>query len=388
MNRIQPLLRASSIAMLASSLSCTSTPAPDVAPSASRPPRQATIEAAAFGSVRGAKVDRYTLTNTQGLVVTIITYGAIVTEVLVPDRDGQLADVVLGFDTLEDYVTSSPYFGATVGRVANRIGGARFDLEGRSYALTANDGAHHLHGGTRGWDKRVWSATPLMTPEGPAIELTYVSPDGEEGYPGTVNAKVVYTLANSGEFRVEMSATADHVTLVNMVHHTYWNLGGHASGSVEDHELTLASQRYTKAVDLVPDGTFANVSTTPFDFTRPKRIGKDLLAAGGTPVGFDHNWVIDGPSEQLRQVAFVRHPGSGRTLTLLGDQPGVQFYSGNFLDGSLTGKNGARYEQYAGLCLETQKFPNSINIPEWRNQVILQPGIEYKHTMVHRLSAE
>ena len=329
----------------------------------------------------------YTLTNRHGLVAKITDYGAIVTELHVPDRTGVLADVVLGFDTLDGYVTGTAYFGAIVGRVANRIANAAFTLEGTDYALAANDAPHHLHGGRRGWDKVVWTATPRDTAGGPALELTYVSRDGEEGYPGTVTARTVYTLTNQNELRVEMEATTDRTTLVNMAHHSYWNLGGHDAGTILDHELTLHAGAYTPGSPMVPDGRVQPVQGTPFDFTSAKPIGRDLQRTGGTPIGYDHNYVVNGEPNRLRLVARLKDPKSGRVMTLSADQPGVQFYTGNFLDGSARGK-GTAYGQHAALCLETQGFPNAINVPGWQDQVILRPGQTYRHVMVHAFTAE
>jgi len=299
---------------------------------------------------------------------------------------------VLGYDRMDDYVRATPYFGATVGRVANRIKNAVFELEGQRYELAANNGPHNLHGGARGWDKVIWEAEPRETPSGPEIHFNYTSRDGEEGFPGTVQARVAYALTHENELVVTMEATTDRVTLVNMAHHGYWNLGGHDSGSVRDHELTLYADYYTPSAavpggDPVPDGAVEPVRGTPFDFTLEKPIGRDLEAAGGQPVGFDHNWIVNGEANTLRPAARVRHPKSGRVLTLEADQPGIQFYSGKFLDGSLRGK-GASFPQYAGFCLETQKFPNAINVPAWKDQVILRPGQLYRHVMVHRFSVD
>jgi aldose 1-epimerase len=340
-----------------------------------------------FGKLGDTPVQIYTLTNDNGLVARITNYGAIVTELHVPGRTGTRADVVAGFETIDGYLKGGPYFGAIVGRVANRIANAEFTLEDRRYPLAANDRPHHLHGGARGWDKVVWSATPVDTPDGPSLQLTYVSKDGEEGYPGTVRARTVYTLTHRNELRVEMEATSDETTLVNMAHHSYWNLGGHASGTILDHELTLYADRYTPGSPMVPYGEAKPVTGTPFDFTSAKTIGRDLARTGGQPIGYDHNFAVNGEPDQLRPVARLKDPGSGRVMTLAADQPGVQFYTGNFLDGSLTGK-GATYGQHAALCLETQKFPNAINVPAWRDQVILRPGQVYRHRMIHAFTAE
>ena len=282
---------------------------------------------APFGQLGDTPVHLYTLTNRHGLVAKITDYGAIVTELHVPDRAGVRADVVLGFETLDGYAKGTAYFGAIVGRVANRIANAAFTLDGTRYALAANDAPHHLHGGRRGWDKVVWAATPRDTADGPALELSYVSRDGEEGYPGTVTARTVYTLTNQNELRVEMEAATDTTTLVNMAHHSYWNLAGHDAGTILDHELALHADRYTPGSPMVPDGRIQPVRSTPFDFTSAKPIGRDLAHTGGTPIGYDHNFVVSGEPNQLRPVARLKDPRSGRVMTLFADQPGVQFYT-------------------------------------------------------------
>jgi aldose 1-epimerase len=341
-----------------------------------------------FGTVDGVAVQRYTLTNSHGLVAKITNYGAILTELHLPDKNGRSADVVLGFDNVDGYVNGAPYFGAIVGRVANRIRNAAFTLEGERFTLEANDPPNHLHGGRKGWDKVVWTAELIEATDGPALALSYVSKDGEEGYPGTVTARTVYTLTNDDELRIEMQATTDRTTLVNLAHHSYWNLAGHGSGTILDHQLTLFADQYTPGDPMVPTGRVVPVTGTPFDFTQAKPIGRDVQAAGGTPVGFDHNFVVRGEPQAMRPVARLKDPKSGRVMTLSADQPGVQFYSGNFLDGSIRGKGGAVYAQYAGLCLETQKFPNAINVPAWQDQVILVPGRTYRHVMTHAFRAE
>jgi aldose 1-epimerase len=360
-----------------------SAPAAEQAKTVDKPP----TTAAAFGKLGDTPVQIYTLTNKNGLVARITNYGATLTELHVPDRAGTLADVVLGFDDLDGYRKGTAYFGAIVGRVANRIMNASFELEGQRYSLAANDRPHHLHGGRTGWDKVIWNARPVDTADGPALELIYVSKDGEEGYPGTVTARTVYTLTNKNELKVEMDATTDKTTLVNMAHHSYWNLGGYNSGTILDHELMLNADQYTPGTPMVPDGRVVSVKGTPFDFTSVKAVGRDLKQTGGKPIGYDHNFVVNGPPTQLRPVARLRDPKSGRVMTVAADQPGVQFYTGNFLDGSAKGK-GATYGQYAALCLETQKFPNAINVPAWRDQVILRPGQMYRHLMVHTFSVE
>jgi len=367
----------------ATGVGACSAPAAEQAKTVDKPP----TTAAAFGKLGDTPVQIYTLTNKNGLVARITNYGATLTELHVPDRAGTLADVVLGFDDLDGYRKGTAYFGAIVGRVANRIMNASFELEGQRYSLAANDRPHHLHGGRTGWDKVIWNARPVDTADGPALELTYVSKDGEEGYPGTVTARTVYTLTSKNELKVEMDATTDKTTLVNMAHHSYWNLGGYNSGTILDHELMLNADQYTPGTPMVPDGRVVSVKGTPFDFTSAKAVGRDLKQAGGKPIGYDHNFVVNGVPNQLRPVARLRDPKSGRVMTVAADQPGVQFYTGNFLDGSAKGK-GATYGQYAALCLETQKFPNAINVPAWRDQVILRPGQMYRHLMVHTFSVE
>lgn len=355
-------------------------------------PDKASITEQSYGQVDGKAVSLYTLTNAKGLNLKVTNYGTIVTEFHVPDREGKLGDIVLGYENLDGYLKATPYFGATAGRVANRIKNAKFELDGKTYKLAANNGPHTLHGGVKGWDKVVWEAKPEETPNGPSILFSYVSKDGEEGFPGTVNASVRYTLTNDNTFNVDMQATTDKATIVNMAHHTYWNLAGYDSGPIVDQELMIAAEKYTPSMpvengDPVPDGTVKPVKGTPFDFTTSKPIGKDLQAAGGKPVGFDHNWVVEGEPGTMRLAARVKDPKTGRVLTLETDEPGVQFYSGKFLDGSITGK-GATYAQYTGFCLETQRFPNAINVPAWKSQVVLQPGQTYKHSMIHRFTTE
>jgi len=381
LRRMHYLAAAAAIAIAACSTSRGAADAP------ARETQTAGIASRPFGREGNTPVQLYTLTNKNGLIAKISNYGAIVTELHAPDRNGRLADVVLGFDNLDGYLAGHPYFGAIVGRVANRIRNAEFALEGSRYTLAPNDKPHHLHGGRKGWDKVVWTVRTADTADGPSVELTYVSRDGEEGYPGTVTARTVYTLTNNNELKVEMEATTDRTTVVNMAHHSYWNLAGHGSGTVLDHVLTLHADRYTPGTPMVPDGRVLPVAKTPFDFTAGKRIGQDLQAAGGNPTGYDHNFVVNGEPNRLRAVARLEDPASGRVMTLSADQPGVQFYTGNFLDGSHKGK-GATYVQYAGLCLETQKFPNAINVPAWQDQVILRPGRPYRHLMVHTFSAE
>lgn len=344
-----------------------------------------TVTESDFGKVGDTTVRLFTLKNAHGLTAKVMTYGATLTELDAPDREGKLVDVVLGFDSVEGYVKDSPYFGASIGRVANRIKKARFELNGKPYQLAANAPPHSLHGGKQGWDKVVWSAEVVPHQDGSAVRFTYVSKAGEEGYPGTVTAKVLYALGGDDALRVEFEATTDTLTPVSMAHHSYWNLAGQGSGTILEQELTLNADKYTPGE--TPDGTIKPVKGTPFDFTQPKAIGKDLKAAGGKPVGYDLNFVINGEPNALRVMAKLKDPKSGRVLTLSADQPGLLFYSGNFLDGKAKGK-GSTYAQYDGLCLESEKFPNAINVPAWKDTVLLQPGQTYRHTMVHAFSVE
>lgn len=341
---------------------------------------------AAFGQVLGREVSLFTLTNQNGLVLKATNYGAILTELWVPDRAGALGDVVLGFESLQGYLSSNWFFGAIVGRVANRIGNARFELDGQSYPLFANDGPHTLHGGARGFDKVVWEAELEDRPEGPAVVFSYLSPDGEEGFPGAVRVQAAYLLSHENEFQVLLTATTDRVTVINLAHHSYWNLGGPGSASILDHELLLFASGITPGENRVPTGSVVPVLGSPFDFSEKKPIGRDLFQVAADPPGYDHNFVVDGEPSKLRPVARVSDPRSGRRMALFANQPGVQFYSGNFLNGSTRGK-GLQHTQHSGLCLETQSFPNAVNVPVWQDQCRLLPGRRYEHRMVHRFTA-
>ena len=346
-----------------------------------------------FGTVDGKAVPLYTLENRNGLVAKITPYGAIVTELHVPDRTGQTTDVVLGFDKLDGYVKGHPYFGALVGRVANRIAKGRFTLDGKTYTLAVNNGPNHLHGGLKGFDKVVWKARPVTREDGPALELTHVSRDGEEGYPGTLTARVVYTLTQQDELRVEITAETDQPTPVNLTNHTYWNLAGHDRGDILGQVLQLHADRYTPTDEtLIPTGEIESVAGTPFDFRKPKPIGRDIGQLPAHPEledpgGYDVNYVVNGPAGRLRPAARVCEPSSGRVMEVLTTQPGIQFYSGNFLDGSNVGKGGAVYRIRNGFCLETQHFPDSVHRPGWPS-VILRPGQTYSHTTVYRFRTE
>ncbi|AWM40961.1 Aldose 1-epimerase precursor [Gemmata obscuriglobus] len=335
-------------------------------------------------------VSQYTLINKNNLVLKCIDYGAIITELHVPDKDGKFADVVLGFDKLEGYLGGHPYFGSNAGRCANRIANAKFQLEGKEYKLFANNDPHTLHGGKEGFDKKVWQGKATLTATGPSVTFKRTSPDGEEGYPGALAVEITYTLTDNNELVVDYRATTNKTTICNLAHHSYFNLAGHNAGDIKGHEVQIAAKNYTPADGtLIPTGKIEPVAGTAFDFTKAKTIGSDLEKAGGKPVGFDLNYVLDkGTTKRPELAARVVDPKSGRVLEVLSTEPGLQFYTGNFLDGSNKGKAGVAYKQYNGFCMEPQKFPNSVNTPEWKDKsdVVLKPGDTYKQTTVYQFS--
>jgi aldose 1-epimerase len=341
-------------------------------------------------TVRGPNVTQYTLTNRNNVVVKCIEYGAIITEIRVPDKDGKFADVALGFDTLDGYLKGHPYFGANAGRCANRIAKGKFTLDGKEYTLATNNGPNHLHGGKEGFDKKYWKGEPFMGATGPGVKFTYTSPDGEEGYPGRLSVTLSYTLTDNNELVIDFRATTDKTTVCNLAHHSYFNLAGHNAGDILGHEAEFAAKNITPADDtLIPTGKIEPVANTPFDFTTKKAIGKDLKAAGGKPVGYDLNYVLDkGQTERAEFAARVTEPKSGRVLEVFTTEPGLQFYTGNFLDGTNTGKGNAVYKQYNGFCLEPQKFPDSVNKPEWKEKSnpVLKPGEIYKQTTIYKFT--
>jgi aldose 1-epimerase len=335
---------------------------------------------APFGNVDGKPVFLYTLTNRNGVVVKITNYGGIITSLMMPDRKGKPGDIVLGFDSLKRYIANSPYFGAIVGRYANRIAKGQFTLDGKKYTLARNNGNNSLHGGIKGFDKVVWDATEIQDSAKAGLELKYVSKDCEEGYPGTLTVTVRYILNNENEFHTLIEAVTDKPTPVNLCNHSYFNLAC-ADTSVLGHLLTIDADRYTVVNDeLIPTGELRPVSGGPMDFTTPNLIGSRIAQVPG---GYDHNYVLSKPDGGLGLAARVEDPHSGRILEILTTQPGVQFYSGNFLDGKITGKDGKVYKQHWGLCLETQHFPDSPNQAAFPN-TILRPGEKYSEGTVYK----
>lgn len=338
-----------------------------------------------FGTMPdGRPVESFTLANGNGIEVTAITYGATIVSLRTPDREGRSGDIVLGYPDLEGYLTDSPYFGAVVGRYGNRIARGRFAIDGQTYQLTVNDGVNHLHGGERGFDKVVWDADTVATDSTVAVTFSYTSPDGEEGYPGTLQARVTYTLNDSNELRVDYEAVTDAPTIVNLTQHSYFNLTG-AERNILRHLLEIPADRYTPVDStLIPTGEIAPVEGTPFDFRMAMPIGERIdaddeqLRRGG---GYDHNFVLNRDSAGLALAAQVTEPSTGRTLTITTTEPGIQFYSGNFLDGTITGKEGRVYAHRYGFCLETQHYPDSPNEPGFPSTV-LRPGEVYRSTTV------
>ncbi|MBA3637729.1 MAG: galactose mutarotase [Acidobacteriota bacterium] len=331
----------------------------------------------------GQAVERFTLTNVKDVVIQAINYGGIITSLRVPDRNGRFDDIVLGFDNLDDYLKDHPFFGAIIGRYGNRIAKGAFTLDGKAYKLAANNGVNHLHGGNRGFDKVLWTAEPVAGRN--AIAFTRTSPDGEEGYPGNLRVRVTYTLTDANELIVDYSATTDKATPVNLTQHSYFNLAGQASGDILGHQLMLNADRYTPVDDtLIPTGELAPVAGTPFDFRKLTAIGarinqEDPQIKNGK--GYDHNWVLNRKGENRQLAARVVEPKTGRTLEITTTEPGIQFYSGNLLDGTLTGKAGAVYKHRTGFCLETQHYPDSPNQTTFPS-TILKPGAEYKTSTV------
>ncbi|HEX8148469.1 MAG TPA: aldose epimerase family protein [Pyrinomonadaceae bacterium] len=345
-----------------------------------------------FGSTKGGEaVEIYTLRNGRGAEARVMTYGATLVSLKVPDRAGKFEDVLLGFDDLGTYETDTHYIGQVIGRYANRIAKGRFRLNGVEYKLAVNNGENHLHGGLRGFDKVVWRARPLDSKAGSAVEMTYVSRDGEEGYPGTLTVKVVYTLTETNDLRIDYSAVTDKDTVVNLTNHAYFNLGGHGSGDILGHLLTINADRFTPTdAGSIPTGELRAVKGTPFDFKRATAIGARIsqddeqLKFGN---GYDHNFVVDGRAGVLRLAARASEPKSGRVMEVWTTEPGVQLYTGNFLGGTAPGKGGAKYDRRHAFCLETQHYPDSPNRPEFPSTV-LRKGGRFRSTTVYKFSSQ
>ncbi|MER0450006.1 aldose epimerase family protein [Streptomyces sp. Edi4] len=343
-----------------------------------------------FGTLAdGTAVDVWSVAN-GGIRLQVLSYGGIIHSLEVPDPGGHLANIALGFDNLADYVDKSPYFGGLIGRYGNRIAAGRFTLDGHTYQLPLNDGANSLHGGTRGFDKQMWHVEPFTRGSDTGLVLTRTSPDGEMGYPGTLRVRVTYTLTARGAWRIDYEATTDRPTVVNLTSHTYFNLAGEGSGPVEHHTLEVAASRFTPVdAGLIPTGELARVAGTPFDFRRAKPVGRDIREGHQQLVrakGFDHNWVLDkGITSAPRHALTLSEPTSGRVMRMYTTEPGLQFYSGNFLDATLVGTSGRAYRQGDALCLEAQHFPDSPNQPSFPSTV-LRPGTTYRTSTVHSFS--
>jgi aldose 1-epimerase len=377
-------------ALLLAACSSNSTTSQDAAATSAAPADSAATGASAsamptsasFGKIAdGTEIQLFTLANAKGMKATISTYGGTLTSLLVPDKDGKLSDVILGFDNVSGYTSpefkkSNPYFGALIGRYGNRIAKGQFTIDGKAYHVGVNNGPNSLHGGNVGFNQKVWTAKPGTSADGQTLTLTYLSKDGEEGYPGNLNVTVVYTLTADNALKIDYTATTDKATPVNLTNHTYFNLAQGHSKDVLAHQVTLPADRYT-VVDagLIPTGELKPVKGTPFDFTSPHAIGERIAQVPG---GYDHNWVLNQATGQ-HSAATVYEPTTGRTMEVTTDEPGVQFYTGNFLDGSLKGKDGVVYGKHAGFCLETQHFPDSPNQAKFPS-TILKPGQTYHTT--------
>ncbi|HVQ29832.1 MAG TPA: aldose epimerase family protein [Vicinamibacteria bacterium] len=354
--------------------------------------RGAGVERKTFGTMTtGETVELFTLRNGKGVTATIIGWGGIVVSFTAPDRNGQLADIVLGYDTLDPYLKPNPYFGALVGRYGNRIAKGEFSLDGQVYHLPKNNGENTLHGGNKGFGQKLWSIREVAGKNGQALELGYTSADGEEGFPGTLQVRVTYTLTEANELRIDYEVTTDKPTVVNLTNHSYFNLAGPAGGDILGHVLRVDADRFTPVgKGLIPTGELRSVAGTPFDFRTPTAIGARIdakdsqLELGG---GYDHNFVLNGTAGTLRLVARVSEPRSGRVLEVLTTEPGVQLYTGNFLDGATLGKGGQAYKRRTAFCLETQHFPDSPNQPSFPSTV-LRPGATFRSTTVYRVSTE
>lgn len=345
-----------------------------------------TVQSSDFGKTSdGEKVTLFTCTNKNGLVLKLTDFGAIVVSLETPDRQGKMANVNMGFDKIDGYLGAHPYFGSTVGRYCNRIAKGSFTLNGKTYTLAKNNGDNHLHGGIKGFNKVMWKATTVENKDAVGVKFAYTSKDGEEGYPGNLSVTVEYLLTNNNELSVAFRATTDADTPVNLTNHNYWNLAGAGSGSILDHEVTLMADKYLPVDDgLIPTGKLADVAGTPLDFTKPHAIGERIKQTTGDPQGYDHCFVLRNSTGKMALAARVKDPKSGRVMEISTTQPAIQFYSGNFLDGSAAGGG---YAQHHGFCLETQHYPDSPNQPAFPT-TILKPGQEFVQTTIHRFFAE
>lgn len=356
-------------------------------------PTNASIQKSVFGKTAdGVTVEEYTLTNANGMEVKAITFGGIITSLKVPDRTGTLANIVLGFEKLADYETRSPYFGALIGRYGNRIAKAKFTLAGKEYQLAVNDGINTLHGGAKGFDKKVWAASEVQNGSDVGLELSYTSPDGEEGYPGNLATKVTYTLTADNKLRIDYHATTDQTTVVNLTNHTYFNLAGNGAGTIANHIAQINADRYTPVdANLIPTGELAPVEGTPFDFRAPRLVNAGLRSGHPQVVsgrGYDHDFVINRTSaNDLEFAARIYDPSSGRKVEVWTTEPSMQFYTGNFLDGTLVGSSGGLYRQGDGFCLETQHYPDSPNQPAFPSTE-LKPGDTYQTTTVYAFTTD
>lgn len=341
---------------------------------------KATTRKTKFGKLPdGTAVDLFTLTNANGLVAKITNFGTIITELHIPDRNGKLGNIALGFDNLAQYLQGHPYFGCTVGRVANRIAGGKFSLDGKTYSLAITNGRNHLHGGVKGFDKVVWKAEPMG---GAAVRFRYTSPDGEEGYPGTLEVTVTMKLTDADELSLDYLATTDKPTPVNLTNHSYFNLAG--SGTVFDHRMIIVADAYTPSdANLVPTGEIRPVEGTPLDFTRPTAIGARFSELKTDPPGYDNNFILRKGSNALSLAARAEHPGTGRVMEVYTSEPAIQLYTANFLDGSLKGTGEVVYGRYSGFCLEAQHYPDSVHQPQFPS-IILRPGQTYRQTTIHK----
>jgi aldose 1-epimerase len=348
----------------------------------------ATIEKKSFGSTAdGLAVDQYILTTDKGASASVITYGATLTRLQMPDQTGKLGDVIVGFDNVNQYQNQTAYFGATIGRVGNRIARGLFSIDKQRFAVPVNNGPNHLHGGFKGYDKRIWDAESAMTTNGPGVRFTLVDPDGDEGYPGTVRVTVIYSLSNDNTLEIQYYATTDKATPINLTNHAYFNLKDGGASGIGDHIMKAYADHYTPVDDTqIPTGEIAPVKGTPIDFTSPKPMGRDMDAMGGKPAGYDHNLVLNNQDGSLAKAAEVYEPVTGRLLEVWTTEPGMQFYTGNFLDGSVKGRGDVAYQEHSAFAMEAQHYPDSVNHSNFPNTVV-RPGEVYRQITEYRFPA-